>query len=55
MTEAEKEDELVVNSILSLIDTEKREEALNELSKRKETYSSLAPILWHSFGTIAIL
>merc|ERR1740121_1801820 len=30
---------------------ERREHALLELSKRRETRSDLAPILWHSFGT----
>lgn len=35
------------------IDT--REAALLELSKKREAFSDLAPILWHSFGTVAIL
>jgi CCR4-NOT transcription complex subunit 9 len=34
---------------------ERREHALLELSKRRETRSDLAPILWHSFGTIVAL
>merc|ERR1719494_161605 len=34
---------------------EKRENALLELSKRRESLEDLAPILWHSFGTIAAL
>ena len=32
-----------------------RESALLELSKRRETFPDLAPILWHSFGTISAL
>jgi hypothetical protein len=32
-----------------------RESALLELSKRRESFPDLAPILWHSFGTIAAL
>jgi len=32
---------------------EKRENALLELSKRRESLEDLAPILWHSFGTVA--
>lgn len=32
-----------------------REAALLELSKKREAFSDLAPILWHSFGTVAIL
>merc|ERR1719228_1926150 len=34
---------------------ERREHALLELSKRRETLADLAPILWHSFGTIVAL
>mmetsp|Transcript_3922 Transcript_3922/g.5483 ORF Transcript_3922/g.5483 Transcript_3922/m.5483 type:complete len:321 (+) Transcript_3922:81-1043(+) len=34
---------------------EQRETALLELSKKRETYSDLAPILWHSFGTMGTL
>ena len=32
-----------------------RESALLELSKRRETFADLAPILWHSFGTVSAL
>ena len=32
-----------------------RETALLELSKKRETFPDLAPILWHSFGTTATL
>jgi Cell differentiation family, Rcd1-like len=32
-----------------------RENALLELSKKRETFPDLAPILWHSYGTIAAL
>jgi len=35
--------------------SEKREHALLELSKRRESLTDLAPILWHSFGTIVAL
>lgn len=28
---------------------------MSELSKKRETYLNLAPLLWHSLGTIAIL
>lgn len=34
---------------------ETRETALLELSKKRETFPDLAPILWHSFGTTATL
>lgn len=32
-----------------------RENALLELSKKREDFPDLAPLLWHSFGTIAAL
>merc|ERR1719293_227084 len=35
--------------------SERREHALLELSKRRESVTDLAPILWHSFGTIVAL
>lgn len=35
--------------------SERRELALLELSKRRESLVDLAPILWHSFGTIVAL
>ncbi|KAF8820072.1 hypothetical protein IE077_004557 [Cardiosporidium cionae] len=41
--------------VLDLVSTEKREKALLELSKARETYKDLAPVLWYSFGTIAAL
>ena len=34
---------------------ETREAALLELSKKREAFPDLAPILWHSFGTTATL
>jgi CCR4-NOT transcription complex subunit 9 len=40
---------------LKLRDPSTREEALQELSKKRETFTDLAPLLWHSVGTIAIL
>eukprot|EP00727_Mastigamoeba_balamuthi_P014000 m51a1_g9222 putative cell differentiation protein rcd1 homolog (385) ;mRNA; f:64563-66159 len=41
--------------VLDLTNPEKREAALVELSKKRESVQDLAPILWHSFGTIAAL
>ena len=41
--------------VLELTNPEQRETALLELSKRRETFADLAPILWHSFGTISAL
>ena len=33
----------------------RREAALSELSKRREAFPDLAPILWHSYGSVAAL
>ena len=41
--------------VADLISPEQRESALLELSKKREAFPDLAPILWHSFGTIAAL
>ena len=41
--------------VLELTNPEQRESSLLELSKRRETFPDLAPILWHSFGTISAL
>ena len=41
--------------VLELSNPEQREGALLELSKKREAFPDLAPILWHSFGTIAAL
>lgn len=41
--------------VQELIIPEKREEALVELSRNREAFTELAPILWHSVGTIAAL
>ena len=45
--------ERVYQWILELASPESREHALLELSKKREVVSDLAPMLWHSFGTIA--
>jgi len=36
-------------------DSSLREQALLELSKKREDFPDLPPMLWHSFGTIASL
>mmetsp|Transcript_18358 Transcript_18358/g.30765 ORF Transcript_18358/g.30765 Transcript_18358/m.30765 type:complete len:342 (-) Transcript_18358:126-1151(-) len=41
--------------VLQLIVPEQREAALLELSKKRESFPDLAPVLWHSYGTIAVL
>eukprot|EP00252_Welwitschia_mirabilis_P009494 TRINITY_DN2212_c0_g1_i3.p1 TRINITY_DN2212_c0_g1~~TRINITY_DN2212_c0_g1_i3.p1 ORF type:complete len:286 (-),score=47.32 TRINITY_DN2212_c0_g1_i3:518-1375(-) len=41
--------------VLQLTIPEHRENALLDLSKKRELFPELAPMLWHSFGTIAAL
>ncbi|KAJ1619204.1 hypothetical protein T492DRAFT_603606 [Pavlovales sp. CCMP2436] len=41
--------------VADLTSPDQRESALLELSKRREAFADLAPILWHSFGTVAAL
>lgn len=45
----------VIEHIANLKYPEKREEALQELSKKRESFPKLAVYLWHSVGTLAIL
>jgi len=45
----------IYSLVMELTIPEKRETALLALSKLRETVLDLAPILWHSFGTIAAL
>jgi len=48
-------DKEVYQLVLELTASEQRESALLELSKKRESVPDLAPILWHSFGTISAL
>ncbi|CAE7429940.1 cnot9, partial [Symbiodinium sp. CCMP2456] len=48
-------DEDVARLVQDLQKGDERETALLELSKRRESLQDLAPILWHSFGTIVAL
>lgn len=41
--------------VLDLTNPQSRENALLELSKKRESFPNLAPYLWHSFGTISAL
>lgn len=41
--------------VADLINPERREAVLLELSKKRELYANLAPLLWYSFGTVAAL
>ncbi|KAL0362288.1 UNVERIFIED_CONTAM: CCR4-NOT transcription complex subunit [Sesamum calycinum] len=41
--------------VLDLCNPDLRENALLELSKKRELFQDLAPLLWNSFGTVAAL
>lgn len=49
------EKEKVFQLVLDLTSPEARENALLVLSKKRDSIPELAPLLWHSFGTIAAL
>ncbi|KAI8895336.1 hypothetical protein BC833DRAFT_601572 [Globomyces pollinis-pini] len=49
------EEDKIYQHILDLTLPSTREQALLELSKKREAYEDLAPILWHSFGVMAAL
>lgn len=44
------EEQKVYGLVIDLLNPEKREAALLELSKKREQYDDLALVLWHSFG-----
>lgn len=41
--------------VVQLTNPDQREGVLLELSKKRESFSDLAPILWHTYGTVAAL
>ncbi|KAG5064717.1 hypothetical protein JHK85_005900 [Glycine max] len=45
----------VENLVLQLSNPDLRENALHELSKKRELFQDLAPLLWNSLGTMAAL
>jgi len=51
----EKEIAHIYGLVVELTNPDKRETALLELSKKREAVPDLAPVLWHSFGTISCL
>lgn len=51
-----KEDEEILNGyIKDLLDSDKREKALTELCKRRESFTELAYYLWYTPGVVAAL
>jgi len=55
LTTTPEERERVHMYIVQLSSSNNREEALQELSKKRETIWDMAPLLWYSFGTISAL
>jgi len=53
--QAYEDEEKVYQLLLDLTSVKDREHALLELSKKREAYQDLAPILWHSFGIMSAL
>lgn len=51
----EDENEKIYGYIIDLMNAQRRETALLELSKRREHYDNLALILWHSYGVMTTL
>ncbi|CAA9988764.1 cell differentiation protein, putative [Plasmodium knowlesi strain H] len=51
----DEEKRKVYQLVFDLCYTDKRESALLELSRKRETYQDIAPVLWNSFGTITTL
>uniref|UniRef100_A0A8C9GYJ6 CCR4-NOT transcription complex subunit 9 n=1 Tax=Piliocolobus tephrosceles TaxID=591936 RepID=A0A8C9GYJ6_9PRIM len=55
LNEEEEEKKNIYQLVFDLCYSEKREAALLELSRKRETYNDIAPVLWNSFGTITTL
>ncbi|KAH7648029.1 cell differentiation rcd1 [Cryptosporidium bovis] len=55
MSEMMAQKEKVYQYLVDLTNSSKREMALSKLSKYRETFPDLAPLMWHSFGCIAAL
>ena len=51
----ELDKQLIYRWIIELTNPSTRENALVQLSQKREGVENLAPMLWHSFGTIAAL
>ena len=47
--------EAIIQYVHDLKFKDKREKALAELSKKREFLQDLAPVIWHSIGTISAL
>ncbi|KAH9254334.1 hypothetical protein BSLG_009159 [Batrachochytrium salamandrivorans] len=52
---ARNDEEKIYQLIMDLSNPNTREQAMLELSKKRESYEHLAPILWHSYGVVTIM
>ncbi|RUS19521.1 cell differentiation protein rcd1 [Endogone sp. FLAS-F59071] len=52
---AHLDEEKIYALVLELTNPQNKEQALLELSKKRELYEDLALVLWHSFGVMAVL
>lgn len=48
------EESKIYGLVIDLLDSNTRETALLELSKKREQYDDLALVLWHSFGRLLL-
>ena len=46
---------MVIQLIAQLKDPSKKDEAFKDLNDKRDLTSDLAPVLWHSIGTVTIL
>merc|ERR1719329_1247798 len=53
--DGQEDSEKIFILVAELTNPEQRESALLELSKKRESFVDLAPILWHSFGSVSAL
>ena len=51
---AQIEEEKIYGLVIELLNPATREQALSELSRKRDQYEDLALILWHSFGKINV-
>lgn len=54
-TQQMNEEEKIFLFIQQILQPQTRETALQELSKRRESFDDLAPVLWYSFGKLMLM
>jgi hypothetical protein len=53
--QVQQEDDKIYALVMALTNPAEREVALLELSKKRESFEDLAPVLWYSFGASSLL